>query len=101
MDQLKNKVAIITGAASGFGAEIARRYVAEGACVAIADINEPGAKALAAELGEHAIAVHCDVTKRTEIENLVAQTVKRFDSLDIVVNNAGTTHRNQPMLDVD
>ena len=99
--RLKDKVAIVTGAASGFGAEIARMYVAEGAKVAIADINAAGAKAVAKSLGANAIAVTCDVTKRTDIDVLVAKTLKQFGRIDIVVNNAGWTHRNQPLLDVD
>ncbi len=99
--RLKDKVAIVTGAASGFGAAIARTYVAHGAKVAIADINEAGAQVLAKELGANAIAVRCDVTKRADVEALVAATVKAFGTLDIVVNNAGTTHKNQPLLEVD
>lgn len=99
--RLKDKVAIVTGAASGFGAEIARQYVAEGAKVVLADINLPGAQGVAAPLGERALAVACDVTKKADIDALVAQTVARFGDPDIVVNNAGWTHRNQPLLDVD
>ncbi len=99
--RLKDKVAIVTGAASGFGAEIARQYVAEGARVAVADINEAGAKAVAGELGEGAIGVACDVTKRADIDALVRATTERWGRLDIVVNNAGWTHKNQPLLDVD
>lgn len=99
--RLKDKVAIVTGAASGFGAAIARTYVAHGAKVAIADINEAGAQALAKELGANAIAVRCDVTRKADVEALAAATVTAFGTLDIVVNNAGTTHKNQPMLDVD
>jgi 3-oxoacyl-[acyl-carrier protein] reductase len=100
MARLANKVAIVTGAGSGFGAEIARMYVAEGAKVVLADINEEGAKTVAAPLGANAVAVKCDVTNKADIENMVAQTVKRFGTLDIVVNNAGWTHKNQPMLEV-
>ncbi len=99
--RLKDQVAIVTGAASGFGAEIARQYVAEGAKVAVADINGAGAKAVAETLGAQAIAVTCDVTKRTDIDALVKATLDRFGKLDIVVNNAGWTHKNQPLLDVD
>ena len=99
--RLKDKVAIVTGAASGFGAEIARQYIAEGARVAVADINEAGAKAVADALGANAIAVTCDVTKRADIDALVAKTVGKFGRLDIVINNAGWTHKNQPLLDVD
>ena len=99
--RLQNKVAIVTGAASGFGAEIARQYIAEGAKVAVADINESGAKEIATSLGANAIAVKCDVTKRTDIDALVKATLDAFGALDIVVNNAGWTHKNQPLLDVD
>ena len=101
MALLANKVAIVTGAASGFGAEISRQYVAEGAKVVVADLNEAGAKAVAAELGANAIAVKCDVTKRADIDHLVAAAIKQFGTIDIVVNNAGYTHKNQPMLDTD
>ncbi|MSQ59689.1 MAG: SDR family oxidoreductase [Betaproteobacteria bacterium] len=99
--KLKDQVAIVTGAASGFGAEISRRYIAEGAKVMLSDINEKGAQELAATLGSNAAAVRCDVSKKADIENLVAATVKGFGTLDIVVNNAGYTHKNQSMLTVD
>ena len=99
--RLKDQVAIVTGAASGFGAEIARQYIAEGAKVAVADINGSGAQAVAAALGANAMAVTCDVTKRADIDALVKATVERFGKLDIVVNNAGWTHKNQPLLDVE
>ncbi len=99
--RLKEKVTIVTGAASGFGAEIARQYAAEGAKVVVADINGEGAKAVADGIGPTAIAVACDVTQKADIDAMVAKTVERFGRLDVVVNNAGWTHKNQPMLDVD
>jgi len=99
--RLKDQVAIVTGAASGFGAEIARQYIAQGAKVAVADINGAGAQAVAAELGANALAVTCDVTQRADIDALVKATVDRFGTVDIVVNNAGWTHKNGPLLDVD
>jgi 3-oxoacyl-[acyl-carrier protein] reductase len=101
MGLLNDKVAIVTGAASGFGAEISRHYVREGAKVAVADLNEEGAKKIAAELGDKAFAIRCDVSKRADVDRLVAETVKKFGTLDIVVNNAGYTHKNRPMLEVD
>lgn len=101
MGQLQNKVAIVTGAASGFGEGIAKAYVAEGAKVVIADLNLEGAQRVATALGANALAVKCDVTSRADIDAMVAATVKQFGTIDIVVNNAGTTYRNQPMLDVD
>jgi 3-oxoacyl-[acyl-carrier protein] reductase len=99
--RLAGKTAIVTGAASGFGAEIARVYAAQGANVTLADINLAGAQAVAAECGAQALAVRCDVSHRADIDALVAQTVARFGRLDIVVNNAGWTHRNGPLLEVD
>lgn len=98
--KLNGKVAIVTGAASGFGEEIARQYVAQGCKVAVADINEAGARAVAQSLGADAIAVTCDVTRRDHIDRVIAMTQEAFGKIDIVVNNAGWTHRNQPLLDV-
>ena len=101
MGMLDSRVAIVTGAASGFGAEISRHYVAEGAKVVVADMNEQGAKAVVAELGDSAIAVKCDVSKSAEVDNLVAAATAQFGKVDIVVNNAGYTHKNRPLLEVD
>jgi len=99
--RLNNKVAIVTGAASGFGAAIARSYAHEGAKVVIADLNEAGAQAVAAEIGAAALAIKCDVTRRADIDAAVAATLEKFGAIDIVVNNAGYTHKNQPVLNVD
>lgn len=99
--RLQGQVAIVTGAASGFGAEIARQYAREGAKVAVADINEAGAQQVAAEIGAAAIAVKCDVTRRDDIDALVAKTKAAFGTVDIVVNNAGWTAPNQPLLNID
>jgi 3-oxoacyl-[acyl-carrier protein] reductase len=101
MNQLNSKIALVTGAAGGFGAGIARAYVAEGAKVVIADINLEMAQALAQELGENATAIACDVTQADQVKAAVRHCVECFGIPDIVVNNAGTTHRNQPMLNVD
>lgn len=101
MTQLKDKVAIITGAAGGFGEEIARRYVAEGANVVVADLNGEGARRVAADLGANATAFTCDVANRQNIQALVTHCVETFGAPDIVVNNAGFTHKKQPMLETD
>jgi 3-oxoacyl-[acyl-carrier protein] reductase len=101
MTALKGKIAIVTGAASGFGAQIARRYVEQGAQVVIADLNVEAGEKLATELGDNAIAVRCDVTKSSDVSGAVRRCVEVFGVPDIVVNNAGTTHKNQPMLNVD
>jgi 3-oxoacyl-[acyl-carrier protein] reductase len=100
--RLQDRIAIVTGAASGFGEGIARHYVAEGARVAVADIDTEGARRVAASLGDRAIAVTCDVTQRAAIDALVEATRQAWGGrIDIVVNNAGWTHRNGPLLDVD
>ena len=99
--RLKNKVAIVTGAASGFGAEIARLFALEGAMVVVSDINLAGAKTVAAEIGSAALAIEADVSLRPDIDHLVTSCIAEFGMPDIVVNNAGFTHRNQPLLDVD
>ncbi len=102
MNQLQGKVAIVTGAAGGFGEGIARLFVAEGARVLIADLDGDKAQTVAASLGAaNARAVRCDVSKRADIDAAVKACVDAFGAPDIVVNNAGTTHKNQPMLEVD
>jgi len=99
--RLQNKTALVTGAAQGFGLGIAKRYAEEGARVAIVDMNGDKAQAAAAEVGMGAIAFSCDVTDGAALKAIVADVIAAFGKLDIVVNNAGTTHRNKPMLDVD
>ena len=99
--RLADKTAIVTGAASGFGAEIARRFAAEGARVIVADIQEEAGRAVAEEIGAAARFVACDVTDAAAWQALVQETVAAFGRLDILVNNAGYTHWNRPMLEVD
>ena len=101
--RLKDKIAIVTGAGSGFGAGIARRFASEGAKVVVNDLREDGAQRTVDEIardGGRAIACAGDVSKDADVARLVASAIDAFGRLDIVVNNAGTTHRNQPMLDV-
>ncbi len=99
--RLENKTALITGAASGFGREIAKRFAREGAMVSIVDLNGEGAKAVAEEIGAPAIAVTCDVSDGAQVATAFNQTAEAFKRVDIVVNNAGWSHRNQPLLDID
>ncbi len=87
--KLEGKVALITGAARGIGRAVAERYVAEGARVVIADLNEEGARKAAAEIGGGAIGIVLDVTQQASIEAAMAATVQAFGRLDILVNNAG------------
>ena len=101
MTQLQGKIALITGAAGGFGEGIARLFVAQGARVMIADLDGAKASQVAADLGPSARAVACDVSKSADVQAAVQACVDAFGIPDIVVNNAGTTHRSQPMLDVD
>jgi 3-oxoacyl-[acyl-carrier protein] reductase len=98
--KLADKVAVVTGAASGFGRAIAERFALEGARVVLADINGAGARELAAQLGDIAVAVTCDVSHKADVDAMVRAATEAFGGLDIMVNNAGTTHKNQPLLDV-
>lgn len=92
---LKNKVALVTGAASGIGLAIAQAFAKEGASVVISDLNKEAADQAAVELqsqGYNALAVSCDVTKEDDIDRSFAETIEAFGRLDIVVNNAGLQH---------
>lgn len=99
--RLNGKTALVTGAASGFGRGIAQAFIREGARVAVLDLNDQGAREVAAELGEQAIAITCDVTQGDQVAAAVAQVVDRFGRLDIAVNNAGWTNPNRPLMDTD
>ena len=89
--RLKDKVAIVTGAAHGIGLAIARRYVAEGARVTIADVDAAAGEAAARTLA-HARFVATDVGDAGNAQNVVAETCHAFGDLDILVNNAGIIH---------
>jgi 3-oxoacyl-[acyl-carrier protein] reductase len=98
--RLRDKTALITGAAQGFGLGIAETFAREGARVALLDLNGDAAKGAAEKVGRGAIALACDVSKAPDVERAAKETIRQLGRIDIVVNNAGTSHRNQPMLDV-
>jgi len=98
--RLKDKVAIVTGGASGFGRGIVERFAEEGARVVIADLNGDGAREVADTLGDAAIAVTCDVSKKDDVAAMVRAAVDAFGGIDIMVNNAGYTHKNQSLFNV-
>jgi meso-butanediol dehydrogenase/(S,S)-butanediol dehydrogenase/diacetyl reductase len=88
-NRLDGRIAVITGGASGIGAATARRFVAEGATVLLADLNEAGGAAVATALGERAAFRRVDVTDAAAVEALMQEAVTRYGRLDIVFNNAG------------
>ncbi|HWK48115.1 MAG TPA: glucose 1-dehydrogenase [Stellaceae bacterium] len=103
--RLAGKVAIVTGAGSGFGEAIAKRFAEEGAKVVINDIDRAGGNRVCAEIeaasGQgSALFIAADVTDSASVKEMVDATVERYGRLDIMVNNAGITHRNMPMLEV-
>ena len=99
--RLAGKVAIVTGAASGFGAGIATQFVAEGARVVIADLNGDGAQALASQLGAATLAVRADVSSDADVKALAEAATAFGGRVDIVVNNAGIGQLPKPLESVD
>ncbi len=86
--RLHGKTALITGGARGIGRAFAERYVAEGARVAIGDIDLPRAQETASQIGDKAVAVHMNVTDQASIDNAVAESVEQLGQIDILINNA-------------
>lgn len=97
--RLAGKVAIVTGAASGFGEGIATRFQAEGAKIVVADLNEEAGRQVAEKV--QGLFVKTDVSQNQDMKNLVSVTQETFGTVDIFINNAGFSSRNSPMLEVD
>jgi NAD(P)-dependent dehydrogenase (short-subunit alcohol dehydrogenase family) len=96
VNELRDKVAVVTGGASGLGEGLVRRFIAEGAKVLIGDVDRDGGKALAAQLGDNALFLESDVAEFEQVGRLVSTAVEHFGGLHIMVNNAGvsgTMHR--------
>ena len=98
--RLKDKIAVVTGAGSGFGAGIARKFVAEGAQVLVTDLNLEAALDVAAALGPAARAMRVDVSRAEQVRNMLEAAELHFGGLDILVNNAGIGHLPQPLEDL-
>lgn len=101
--RLQDKITIVTGGGSGFGEGIATRFAAEGAKVIVADLNEAAGQRVADAIvaaGGQAVATTTDVTKDASVAQLLDAAIAAYGRVDVVVNNAGTTHRNRPLLEV-
>ncbi|MFV0281997.1 MAG: glucose 1-dehydrogenase [Rhodoblastus sp.] len=99
--RLSGKIAIVTGAGGGFGEGIAQRFAEEGAKIVVVDIREEEARRVAKNIGAAAFAIKADVGAAGDVEAVARETVARFGTPHIVVNNAGVTHKNRPLLEVD
>lgn len=101
MTRLTGKVAIVTGGGGGIGSAVVRRFVSEGAKVAVADVFEDSAKAVVGPLGDAAIAVQFDASDPASVEAMVEATVSHFGRLDILHNNAAMTDPEKSQADTD
>ena len=98
--RLEGKVAIVTGGGSGFGEGIAKKFVAEGAKVLIADRDAAGGGRVAQALGANARSVRVDVANAADVKTMVEAAHDHFGALNVLVNNAGVSHRPQPLEEV-
>jgi len=98
--RLAGKIALITGAGGGFGEGIAKLFAAHGAKVGVLDLRGDAAERVAGEIGPAAVALAADVTSGAQMQAAMDKLCATFGTPDIVVNNAGWTHRNKPMLQV-
>jgi NAD(P)-dependent dehydrogenase (short-subunit alcohol dehydrogenase family) len=93
--RLQNKVVIVTGGSSGFGAAIALLFAQHGAKVIVADLNAEGGQKLALSNPASLHFVQCNVAVREDWERLLKETVDKWQRVDVVINNAGTSYRNK------
>jgi 3-oxoacyl-[acyl-carrier protein] reductase len=101
--RFQDKIAVVTGAASGFGAAIAKCFATEGASVVVADVDEAGGKEVAADIcesGGAAIFARADVSQADQVKVMIDAAVSQYGGLDILVNNAGFSHRMMPLWDL-
>lgn len=99
--RLKDKVALITGAGSGMGEAMAETFAREGARVALVDLDVRAASKVASSIGKNAIAIQCDVSRKPDVDMAVKATLAVFGTLHILVNNAGISHRNKSISEID
>jgi 3-oxoacyl-[acyl-carrier protein] reductase len=99
--RLEGKIAVVTGGGSGFGEATARRFAEEGARVVIVDLRGEAAARVADDIGKSAFAVTADVGSAQDVGRVLTETQNHFGIPDVLVNNAGTTHKNQPLLETD
>jgi 3-oxoacyl-[acyl-carrier protein] reductase len=98
--RMAGKIAIVTGAGGGFGEGIAKLFAKEGAKVGVLDLRADAAERVADEIGGNAIALAADVTSRSDMDAAVHKVTDAFGAPNVLINNAGWTHRNKPMLEV-
>jgi NAD(P)-dependent dehydrogenase (short-subunit alcohol dehydrogenase family) len=104
LESLKDKVAIVTGAGAGIGKAIARALAKAGVRVVIPDINPDSAKQTSneiLEIGSQSLGLEIDITKKDQVDHLFDETIREFGRVDILINNAGTTHPVQSILELD
>jgi 3-oxoacyl-[acyl-carrier protein] reductase len=99
--RLRGKAALVTGAGQGFGYGIAEAFVREGARVACLDVRGEVAEAAAKRFGASAMALKGDVSNRGDVERAARAAIDALGRVDIIVNNAGTTHRNKPIMEIE